>query len=623
MKGRGLGTPAIVLALLAGCGGADLDTAGTGDSGAGAAVDEIAFDAAVLDPPFSHANAIWAGVALLDFDGDGWTDIFFTNGAPHPDALYRNNGDGSFTDVAADAGVASVGQSGAVVAGDLDNDGDPDLVVSEECSTGSRAEDGDALLDGAKHVWLNQGDGRFVERSLAPLDPPAGSSTEVDPKQRCTASMTLADVDSDGILDLILSNNVDPDLAPPWSFDKFHSGVEDIVLYGDGTGDFTRTSHDLGLWGSFVSIARDLDGDGRVDLLVGTAGRDLAVWLQAADGSFVQDTDAGRVGRGLWMGLALADFDGDLDLDLYGTNQGPSVYMQGYDNTAPWDPGEVQPRLDPLAPEASATLERTGVNPFHSLMRADGGSWRVDETWTVDQDALLAGDLFGGMADGAHADLVPLHDLQRYAWGWGAAALDADADGWTDVAWTGNNCSAPMDIIWTEDAGAGPGALLRNRDGQGFEDWTAPAGVANLDAQGRYADGRGIAVGDLNNDGYADLVIANRTYNPSQTSALAQEPGVPRVWLSRPRAGHWLGVRLVGGRSNRDAVGATVQVTAGGRTTVHAYGAGGTTSSSSARELLVGLSDAPSAELEVVFPAGTTLDVGTVDADQWVTVEEP
>ncbi len=611
------------LSLLS-CAGPAVDS-GIGDADAGdsgAADPDGAFEPATLDPPFAHVNAIWAGVALLDFDGDGWTDIFFTNGQSLPDALYRNNGDGSFTDVAAQAGFHRRGLSGAVVSGDLDNDGDPDLVVSEECSTGSRDGVGDPLLDGAKRVWLNQGDGTFVERSLTVLSPPDGSTALVDPKQRCTVSMNLADIDGDGVLDLVLANAYDVDVIAPWSFDKVHLGVEDIVLYGDGTGDFPRTSADLGLTGSFVSLAHDIDGDGRMDLLFGTAGQELSVHLQQADGSLQQVEGLAQAGRGLWMGLALADFDGDQVLDLYATNQGVSPYMQGYDNVAETWPGIVQPLIDPLAPWQEPTLRREAINVFHSMLRGSAEGWWVEPTWPLAADQLLAGDLFDGMADGAHAQETPLLDLARQAWGWGVVALDADLDGWTDLAWVGNNCAAPMTVIWTEDQGAGPGGLLLNDGGQGFVDRTWQQGVANVDAQARYPDGRGIAVGDLNNDGRPDLVVANRTYNPSQTGALDQEPGSPQVWLSRPGQGHWLILDLVGTRSNRDGIGATVWIDGRAHDQVHAFGAGGWTNSSSERRLLVGLGDEQEVDIRVRFPSGVEVERAGVAADQVVIIEE-
>ena len=138
-------------------------------------------------------------------------------------------------------------------------------------------------------------------------------------------------------------------------------------------------------------------------------------------------------------------------------------------------------------------------------------------------------------------------------------ALDIDADGWMDVVFNANNCAAPLRIVGDESAGAGPGTVLRNRKGEGFEDVTWKWGVANVQEDGSYPDGRGVAVGDLNNDGFPDIVYANRTFNPSQSSPLSQQPGIPNVLLSEGNPGNWLQLDLVGSQSNRDGIGAYIR----------------------------------------------------------------
>ncbi len=576
-----------------------------------------AFVQGTLTPAFHHANSVWAGTALLDFDGDGWLDIFLTNGVSHPDALYRNNGDGTFTDVAAQAGVASTRESGAAVSGDLDNDGDPDLIVNVPCATGTYGTETQWALDGDKVIYRNNGDGTFSTVSLSLPE------EEEALLHRCGVSLSLSDLDGDSFLDLIVANSHDPDVAPPWAFYKAQPDSEPYVLYGDGTGGFDHAGVYFGASGNFVTAQLDLDSDGQQDILVGTVGRGLEPHPQE-DGAFPVHLDQIDSGAGLWMGLAIADFDGDLDLDLYATNEGLSALMHGYDNLFDATTGSAAANAATWSsPESPLTTETsyTWVNPFHSLFLQRDGVLTLAADWPLRADQLLAGDLFDGL-DGAYEQWIAPRNMARLPWAWGVVALDYDADGWMDVAFTGNNAGAPLSVIWEESRGAGPGGLLRSDAGAGFIDVTWDAGIPNLDEAGRYQDGRGLAVGDLNNDGLPDLVYANRSYNPSHTDPLAQEPGVPQIWLSTPRSGHWLQLDLVGTRSNRDGIGALVEIAGPDRSWIFPVGAGGSTCSSDERLLSIGLGAAETVDIRVTFPSGAVVERAGVSVDQRIVVEE-
>jgi hypothetical protein len=565
----------------------------------------LAFDSGALHPKFLHRNAIWAGVSLLDFDGDGWLDIFFPNGFGGADALYWNQGDGTFLDVAAQAGVASLAENGGSVAGDLDNDGDTDLVVNTVCSTGSYTEEGLGLNDGNKIVYHNNGDGTFTQQNV---EVPAENVFDPDPLSMCTTSMTLVDWNQDGFLDIALANHIDPDLLPPWLFGKKDSLAKNMIFINDGTGNFGELIQEYragnNYFVSFVLSFFDVNADGAPDLFQGQGGAEVGVILNPQDGTYGRvSEDRSGSGDGLWMGMAVADFDGDDDLDIYATNQGLSPYIIGYDNTI-------------------SVYGTSGVEPniWHSMLLNDEGSFSPG-SWPVEASHLLAGDLYDGYYGGRDSGLGAT-DLARYPWGWGAVALDANADGWMDVAFVGNNSSPPMTIIWDEEHGAGPGALLLNEEGAGFRDVTWDWGVPNTDDQDRYQDGRGIATGDLNNDGYADLVFANRSYNSSQSDPLSQEPGVPLVLLSHPREGNWLQVDLVGSVSNRDGIGSLIRVDNGERQHLYVLGAGGETNSSSERLLTVGVGSAVSVDIEVIFPSGQVERLSSVPVNQRVVIEE-
>ena len=132
----------------------------------------------------------------------------------------------------------------------------------------------------------------------------------------------------------------------------------------------------------------------------------------------------------------------------------------------------------------------------------------------------------------------------------------------------------------------------------------------------------GANFGDLNNDGYPDLVIANRSYNPSHTDPLAQVPGTPRIWLSEERSGNWLQIDLEGTWSNRDGIGAVVRIEGEGETWTHWFGAGGSTNSSSERLLTVGLGSVEEVDVTVSFPSGIETEELNVQANQRITIEE-
>jgi len=603
----------VAISLLLACGqGLEPDSGG----------EETMFVAAVLDPPFEHANAIWAGTALFDADGDGLTDIFFTNGENAPDALYLNRGDGTFEEAAAAAGLDSLAESGGVASGDLDNDGDADLVVSVECSTGSFASNGAPLNDGDIIVYLNDGTGVF-EPSTPDPDLTGQSVHQeiggemVHPINWCTTSLVLADVDLDGILDMVVSNTFDPDLVAPWVLEKTERNARDFVLFGDGTGAFpeiaiealpNKDTATTKYKATFTHAVFDVDGDGVPEVVAGHGGDLIKAMNVSADGLSLVDLDIGtyfpRSGVGLWMGFAVADFDGDGTIDLYGTNEGPSPMLVGYENTY-----------------GTEIAELNDFHLGHSVLTWAGESFVVDGDWTLDASHVLAGDLLED-AITLDSEMVNPVELNRLAWGWGAVALDANADGWPDVAFTGNACLAPLSICSTEEKGAGPGALLLNDGAKGFVDVTWDWGVANIEADGDYADGRGIATGDLNQDGYADIVVANRSYNPTLSAPLAQVLGSPQVLLSQPREGHWLQIDFVGTDSNRDGLGAVVTIEGDSGTRTAIFGAGGGTNSSSERILTLGLGDDESVDLTVRFPSGVEVHETGVAADQRLLIEE-
>ena len=590
------------------------------DTDTGSYESPLAFSRATLDPVFRHSGGLWAGVALLDYDNDGLLDIFLPNGLSHPDALYKNMGGGQFVDVAQEAGFTSTDQHGPVVAGDIDNDGDSDLVVATECSFATLDEDGAAIADGDTTIYMNNGDGTFEEIAL-----PSNVSSSLS---YCPISLELADMNNDGALDLVTSNGLDLDQAFPWIYRKEVREAVDHILLNNGDGTFYTTMPIHNTVGgddpdgtmddnldfqyvTFASVMMDVDGDGRTDRITGFGGGPMTVYTQEVAGTLRIEPALSEVGEGLWMGLAVADFNRDQTLEIYATNQGLSPLIAGYDNIPE----------SPLDPEIESV-----INPFHTVITLDSEEGLVETETDLYSDGTLSGDLFDGFIEGGepkYPEWLNATNLMRFGWAWGAAVLDVDADGWSDVVFNGNNCSAPMDIIWNEERGAGPGGLLLNRQGEGFDDVTWEADVPNIDNLGRYQDGRGVAVGDLNNDGYSDIVFANRTYNPTQSDPLAQENGIPLVFLSKEREGNWLKLDFVGTTSNRDGLGTITTVTSdSGEVQTLPFGVGGGTNSSSERILTLGVGASEHVDLEVRFPSGSIVNLLNQPVNQLIQVVE-
>lgn len=581
---------------------------------------DVSYTEAELIPAFEHGNSGWAGVALLDYDGDGWLDIFFTNGLSQADALYQNQGNGQFLDVAAEVGLDSTAQHGGVASADLDNDGDPDLVIVRDCTLGTLQEDGTALRDGGVEVAWNE-DGTFVFETLTFKEQAAELGI-------CPVSVELVDTNGDGWLDISVSNGLDLDQVYPWIYRKETREGVDVILLSDQEGGFEQRvlleATPVGdvlnpdeyefQFATFTSAFMDINFDGLLDKISGYGGGPLGIHLQVEENVFRPVPEWTTSVQGLWMGLALGDFDGDGDIDIYSTNQGLSPLLTGYDNIP--EPFEGQTFSE-------AWLDRN-VRPFHTIFDNERGFFS-ERNADVQAEHLLSGDLFDGVptADGyKYEGWLNPEGLDRYGWAWGVTTIDIDADGWMDVVFNANNCAAPMTIVGDERSGAGPGSVLRNNVGNGFQDVTWKWGLANVMNDGTYPDGRGVAVGDLNNDGYSDIVYANRTFNPSQSSPLDQQPGVPKILLSEGQPGNWLQIDLVGSRSNRDGIGSYIRIQNGDRTQFYLFEPGGTTNSSNERLFTVGVGSAKKVDVAVLFPSGKQIRLNSVDSNQRIVVEE-
>ena len=392
------------------------------------------------------------GVAFYDYDNDGWLDIFLVNGSrlegfpkgQEPTShLFKNNRDGTFTDVTAKAGVAHSGWGQGVCIGDYDNDGYEDLFVS---------------YFGKNVLYHNNGDGTFTD--VSEKAGVAGNG------KRWNTGCAFVDYDRDGKLDLFVANYIDLDLASapvPESGPCLYKAVmvacgppglkggKNILYHNNGDGTFTDVSEASGIlnangtYGLGVLTA-DFDNDGWPDIYVANDSTASALYQNKKNGKF-QDialeagcalSPDGKPQAG--MGVSAADYDLDGNLDIVKTNF-------------------------------------AGDTP--SLYRNQGGANFEDTTFTA------------GL--GMHTQYL----------GWGCGFFDMDNDGWPDILICNGHVYPEVEQLKTEAGYAQRKLLYRNLRNGRFEDVSLQAGSAISDP----VASRGCAFGDFDNDGDLDVVV--------------------------------------------------------------------------------------------------------------------
>ena len=478
-------------------------------------------------------EAMCGGVGLLDFDGDGWLDVYLVQAGPFPrrdlvtdqgDRLFRNRGNGIFDDVTDCARIASFpgGYGHGVAVGDYDNDGRPDLFVTRWRRYA---------------LYRNNGDGTFEDATIK-----AGLGGDRD----WPTSAAFADLDRDGDLDLYVCHYLKYDETNPRRCSHPDS----------------PSKHDC----------NPLDFDALPDhVFRNDAGR------------FVDITETAGLyesaGRGL--GVVAADFDGDDLIDLYVANDMSANYL--YRNKGGFKFEEVG-----VVAGAAASAEggfKAGMGVAYGDLDGDG---KIDLAVTnyFGESTTFYRNLGAGMfAD--HSDAIGFSAATRRLLGFGIAFVDLDNDGRLDVLSANGHvldprpripCMMPLQMLWM-----GPNGRLvdvSDRAGELFQ----PLHL-----------GRGLAAGDLDNDGRVDAV------------AVCQNEPVVYLHNQTPResTGHFLVLRLEGTKSNRDGVGATVTVQCGERHWVAVRYGGGSYQSANDPRLRFGLGTAVKADrVEVRWPTG-------------------
>jgi hypothetical protein len=392
------------------------------------------------------------GIAFYDYDNDGWLDIFIVNGSrlegfpagSEPTSrLFRNNRDGTFTDVTVKAGLAHSGWGQGVCVGDYDNDGWDDLFIT---------------YYGKNVLYHNNGDGTFTD--VSQKAGVAGKGT------RWNTGCAFVDYDRDGRLDLFVANYIDMDLATapvPESGPCLYKGVmvacgppglqggKNILYHNNGDGTFTDVSESAGIFRAKSTyglgvLTFDFDNDGWPDIYVANDSTASALYHNKKNGTF--EDVAIEAGCALspdgkpqaGMGISAADYDLDGNLDLVKTNfagDTPSLY--------------------------------------HNL---GGGAF---------EDATFAAGL------GAHTQFL----------GWGCGFFDFDNDGWPDILICNGHVYPEVEQLKTEAGYHQRKLLYHNLHNGHFADVSMQAGTGISEP----VAARGCAFGDFDNDGSIDVVV--------------------------------------------------------------------------------------------------------------------
>jgi len=497
------------------------------------------------------------GLCLLDYDADGLLDIYFVNGntledvrrgASHPSALYRANGDGTYRDVTAEAGVAGPGWGMGCTVGDADNDGLPDLYV---------------LGLNGNTFYRNTPDRRF-EDATAKARLGGG---------RWSTSAAFLDHDRDGDLDLYVANNIQVDTRKtPLSFPgpdcnyrgtrvmcgpRGLTGALDAFYRNDGSGTFTDVTAAAGLleehprYGLGVATG-DYDNDGWPDIYVANDSTPSYLYRNRHDGTFedvallagVAVSDDGMEQAG--MGTDFGDYDNDGWLDLTKSNF-------AFENT----------------------------NLYHN---------ETDGQFT-DQSGSVAGIA------------VLTYPLVK----WGTKFLDYDNDGWKDIVVVAGHVYPYLRRSPEGGETYEQRRLLFRNVGNGrFADVSKESGPGIRDER----SSRGLAVGDLDNDGDLDVVVVNIDAVPS---ILRNDGGHRRSWLI---------LKLRGRASNRFGLGARVTATTPELRQIAEATTAGSIFSASDPRVHFGLGSATQADIEIRWPSGKVQKLTAVPANRIVEVDE-
>jgi len=492
-----------------------------------------------------------AGCGFLDYDNDGWMDIYLVNSGacdfytPNPplrNALYRNNRDGTFTDVTEKAGVAGGGYGQGVAVGDYDGDGFPDIYLTQY---------------GRSILYHNNGDGTFSDvTAKAGVAAPGWSSSAV-----------WFDYDNDGRLDLFVCRFVDfskeknkwcgnRDTNQRWyCIPKVYDPTPCWLFHNNGDGTFTDVSKESGIAKSLAKawgvVACDINNDGWMDLFVANDTVENFLFVNHK-GKFEEVGLVAGVGYSAYgrarsgMGVDAADYDQDGWTDLFVANVDQEMFSLYHNNK------------NETFSDAAIT---TGIGSTTKLMS-----------------------------------------------GWGLKFFDYDNDGELDLLLCNGH---PDDKIDGRVAGVKylEPMLLFHNTGKGLANVSTESGPIFS----KPIAGRGMAIGDFDNDGAIDVLVAVNNDAPILLKNNAAQQN------------HWLGLNLVGKKANRDAIGARITWQAGDLKRSRTKVGGGSYLSAHDPRVVLGLGKKEKIDwLEVKWPlpGGSTQRFTDLPIDRYITIIE-
>jgi hypothetical protein len=497
-----------------------------------------------------------SGAAVLDYNRDGLPDLFLVNGTtvdakePGPTShLYRNNGDGSFTDVTREAGLTYSGWGQGACVADIDNDGDEDLFVT---------------YFGKNRLYRNNGNGTFTD--IAERAGVAGA------EGRWNSGCAFTDFDRDGRVDLFVANYVDlgvnfTNLPAPGSgqYCMYKSipipcgprglpKAPNYLFHNNGDGTFQDFSLRSGIREtnghySLGVVVFDYDLDGWPDIYVACDSAPSSLFHNNHDGTFrdrgvatgTAYNDDGEAQGG--MGVAVLDYDRDGRFDLLKTN---------FSDDSP--------------------------------------------------------NLYHGLPDGTFSDQVFTAGLgrKRNYMGWGAIAADFSNNGWPDIVMVNGHLTPEVDRAKLDSPYRQRKLYYRNLQNGAFENAMASAGPAFEAAR----VSRGAAAVDLSNDGKI-AVLVNEMGDP------------PSLLLPEGKFGHWIGIRTIGVKSNRDGIGLRAVLKTGNLVQMDEVRSGGSYLSSGDLRLHFGLGERQEVEeLKLYWPSGQVDTLKNIPADRQILVQE-